>query len=167
MSLGGRAGGGLADFKIKVDGKIAVRSPQRHEKYQNIHSNVFGHLDNPLSVINSVSLVNNIQKVVPPEKAVPISFDVIALFPSIPKHTTIDHTRHLLLQSHVPPEEASDFNDLLNLSWSTNPFLLREKFYSLPETVGIPIGSPLGSLISEIFMHKFESDLFSSLFSHV
>ena len=118
-------------------------------------------LDNLLSVINSVSLVNNIQKVVTPEEAVLISFDVIALFPNIPKQTTIGHARHLLLQSHVSPEEASDFIDLLNLCWSSKTCLFREKFYSFPETVGILIGSPLGSLISEIFCSPPSSLKFS------
>ena len=117
-------------------------------------------LDKPLSFINSVSLVSNIQKVVPPEEAVRISFDVIALFPSILKQATVDHTCHLYIQSHVLPGKARYFIDLLDFCWSSNTCLFRERFYSFPQTMEILVGPP-----SRLLFQKFH--LFSSLFSHV
>ena len=90
------------------------------------------------------------------------SFDVIGLFPNIPKAVTMQRMGELLVNFNTPHEELSEFFDLLRLCWTPNFCKFNGKFYEFSEEVGIPIGSPLGSLISEVFMSKFESDLFSS-----
>ena len=96
------------------------------------------------------------------------SFDVVGLFPDIPKVPTVQHMGDLLV--NTPHDELQEFFTLLNICWSLNFCKFNGKLYEFSEEVGIPIGSPLGSLVSEIFMSKFEGDLFSSgqvLLSHI
>ena len=107
--------------------------------------------------------------IIPPDSSL-VSFDVVGLYPHIPKGLTIQVMGELLVKAGCDHEVITEFFDLLRTCWSPNFCQYNYKFYEFPEEVGIPIGSPLGSLISEVFMHLYEETLFSSnhiLLSHV
>ena len=118
--------------------------------------------ESPYSVKNSSSLAHSLKNESLPAGSTLCSFDVVGLFPNIPKAVTMQRMGELLVNSNTPHEELSEFFDLLKICWSPNFCKFNSKFFEFPDEVGIPIGSPLGSLISEVFMSKFESDLFSS-----
>ena len=116
----------------------------------------------PHTIKNSVGLVNNIKNEKPTVGSSLVSFDVVGLFPHIPKAPTLQFLGELLTNANIPHDEIAEFFDLINLCWTPNFCKFKDRFYEFPDEVGIPIGSPLGSLISEIFMFKFEKALFSS-----
>lgn len=96
----------------------------------------------------------------PNEEEMMVSFDVKALFPSIPVKETIGLLEVWLNEQLPGPlgkERVKQYMKLTRLCMEENFFIFREKFYK--QTKGAPMGNPLSPFISEVFMAKLERDL--------
>mgnify|MGYP006965696574 CR=1 FL=1 len=56
-----------------------------------------------------------------------LSSDVVSIFPKILKKAILKHLNPLFLESHIPPEDISDFLSLLDIYWSFNTSLLSQR----------------------------------------
>ena len=89
-----------------------------------------------------------------------VSFDVKALFPSIPVKETLCHLEDWLLQQSTDSSwrtKVRQYLKLTNMCMSENYFTFREGYYKA--TTGVAMGNPLSPFISEMFMSKFEEKL--------
>ena len=86
-----------------------------------------------------------------------ISFDVSALFPSIPVNETISHLRNWLLRNNVDAERTEALIDLTKLCVSNCFFTYKGEVYS--QTSGLAMGSSLSPFLAELFMSVLEEDL--------
>lgn len=118
---------------------------------------------NSKSVKNSKEFTQRLLSLGPIEEdETMVSFDVKALFPSIPVKEAINLTEGWLIQQHTEPQwraKVKQFLRLTKLCMEENYFTFRGEFYK--QLKGAPMGNRLSPFISEIFMAKLESDLIS------
>lgn len=91
-----------------------------------------------------------------------VSFDVKALFPSIPVKEAISILEDWLKQQLPGPlggVRTKQYIKLTKLCMEENFFTFRGKYFK--QLKGAPMGNPLSPFISEVFMTKLESDLAS------
>ncbi|XP_055605896.1 uncharacterized protein LOC129754060 [Uranotaenia lowii] len=95
----------------------------------------------------------------PTEKmaAFSFSFDVSALFPSVPTSDALDSLRRHLERRRVPPNQIEAYIAVAEVCMKQNYFMFRGKFYK--QTFGLSMGSKLSPLLAEVFMGDFETDL--------
>ncbi|XP_055850342.1 uncharacterized protein LOC129914917 [Episyrphus balteatus] len=86
-----------------------------------------------------------------------VSFDVTALFPSIPVNEAVEAIKQHLHKFDLPPEQEKAYIDCINICMKHNCFQFRNLFYS--NNFGCSMGNGLSPYIAEAFMCKFESDL--------
>jgi len=82
------------------------------------------------SVMNSVSLADTLKNVQLHPCSILCSFDIVGLFPNIPKAVTIRCLDELLVNSSVPHDGLGEFFDLLNMCWWLNFGKFDNKFSS-------------------------------------
>lgn len=115
------------------------------------------------SVKNSKEFAQHIKSTRGPEgDEIMVSFDVKALFPSIPVKEAIGLVENWLLKQKTGPEwrtKVRQYLKLVRLCMEENYFTFRGECYKQLE--GAPMGNPLSPFISEIFMANLESDLAS------
>ena len=92
------------------------------------------------------------------------SFDVKALFTSVPVDSSIQLVLHKLAQDPTIPQRISmsiqQIVTLLEICLKNTHFLFQGKFYE--QVHGAAIGSPISPLIANLFMEEFEVKAFSS-----
>jgi hypothetical protein len=89
-----------------------------------------------------------------------VSFDVVALFPSVPLKDAINLLEDLLLRQHSDNNwklKVRTYLKLTRLCMEENCFTFRGEFYK--QTKGTPMGNPLSPFLCELFMANFENVL--------
>ena len=115
-------------------------------------------------VKNSTDFVEKIKdlEVPPPWKLV--SYDVSALFTSIPIQEALDVTKRLLEKDKSWTEKtklnASDILELLDICLNTTYFTYQGKLYKQKQ--GAAMGSPISPIVANIFMEEFEQKAIST-----
>ncbi len=113
------------------------------------------------SVKNSKEFVRRIRVVVVRDGYVMVSFDVTALFTSIPIKKALEYVRIELeadegLSSRTKLS-VDEIMDMLELCLSNTVFEFRGQVYQ--HISGVPMGSPVSPLVAEIFMAHFEKEI--------
>ena len=123
----------------------------------------------PHSVKNSEDFVSKIKdlEVPPPQKMV--SFDVSALFTSIPVEFALQAIKQKLSRDDSW-KKLTEFSltqvlVLLELVLSTTYFIFRGKFYR--QKFGAPMGSPISPGVADICMEVFEEDMLKNCPEHL
>ena len=112
----------------------------------------------PYHIKNSKDFANKIKdlEVPPPWKLV--SFDVSALFTSIPIDEAIEVVKNKLQQDLSWRQQTSlqavDILQLLELCLNTTYFMFKEEYYQ--QTRGAAMGSPISPIVANLFMEEFE-----------
>ena len=112
----------------------------------------------PYHVKNSLDFVKKVQnlEVPPPWKL--ISFDVTALFTSIPIPEAVEVVKKCLENDTSWKQrtnlEAQDILQLLELCLNTTYFIYQNEFYQQKQ--GAAMGSPISPIIANLFMEDFE-----------
>ena len=93
------------------------------------------------------------------------SYDVKALFTSVPVQPAIQIVKQRLQQDNMLPQRTSMSIPQITSSWSSaltqTYFLFQGKYYQ--QTQGAAMGSPISPLIANIFMEEFEVKALQSL----
>ena len=96
------------------------------------------------------------------------SFDVKALFTSVPVHPAMQTVKQRLQQDTTLPQRTSmsipQITSLLEFCLTNTYFLFQGKYYE--QVQGAAMGSPISPLIANIFMEKFEVQALSSIPPH-
>ena len=114
-----------------------------------------------IRVINSASFVDEAKDWTIDANEIQVSFDVVALYPSIPIKRAIDAMMHILQNDEADVRERtnlsmSDIRKLLELSLSTCYFLWNDKIYSIEDSG--PIGLSLMVVIAEGYLQFIEKN---------
>ena len=93
------------------------------------------------------------------------SFDVKALFTSVPVQPAIQIVKQRLQQDNTLPQRTSmsisQITSLLEFCLTNTYFLFQGKYYE--QVQGAAMGSPISTLIANIFMEEFEVKALSSI----
>ena len=121
------------------------------------------------SVKNSTDFVNKIKDLeVPPARKM-VSFDVSALFTSIPIDFAIQAIRQKLLVDDswkaVTELDLEKILTLLEFCLSTTYFVYRGTFYK--QKFGAPMGSPISPGVADLSMEVFEEEALSTCPNHL
>ncbi|XP_055527924.1 uncharacterized protein LOC129720461 [Wyeomyia smithii] len=106
------------------------------------------------SVKNSVELVKQVENLEIRRGEILVSFDVTALFPSVPVNEAIKYLRTHLERYRAPPNHIEAYMSVAELCMKQNLFMFRGKIYK--QVFGLSMGSKLSPLLAEIFMSNFE-----------
>lgn len=112
------------------------------------------------NIKNNLDLVDRIQHVKLEPGEIMVSFDVTALFPSVPIPFAISFFVEHLKNEKVPDTHIQAYEEIMRLCMDQNFFQFRGKFYQ--QTSGTCMGSKLAPYISNIFMSRLETDLKTS-----
>lgn len=115
------------------------------------------------AVLNTKEFTQHLQSIEEiSEGEIMVSFDVKALFPSIPVKETIGLLEEWLKEQFPGPlgkERVKQYMKLTKLCMEENYFMFRGNYFK--QLKGAPMGNPLSPFISEVFMAKLERDLTS------
>jgi hypothetical protein len=117
--------------------------------------------DTPHHVINSEDLVNKLHdvKLEPDDKLV--SYDVCALFTSVPVDQALEVIKTKLAKDkHVSDISAHQIIQLLDLCLSSTYFVYKGEFYK--QKHGCAMGSPVSPIVANLYMEAFEEKALSS-----
>ena len=93
------------------------------------------------------------------------SFDVKALFTSVPVQPAIQIVKQRLQQDNTLPQRTSmsipQITSLLEFCLTNTYFFFQGKYYE--QVQGAAMGSPISPLIANIFMEEFEVKALSSI----
>ena len=124
---------------------------------------------NPHSVKNSEDFVNKIKDLEVPPTQKMVSFDVSALFTSIPVEFALQAIKQKLSNDEswkkLTEFSLSQVLVLLELVLSTTYFMFRGKFYR--QKFGAPMGSPISPGVADICMEVFEEDMLKDCPDHL
>jgi len=109
------------------------------------------------AVKNTTELVEKIKDVELNEDEILVSFDVTALFPSVPIDDAIEALKEHLHKKNVNIEHISAYTSAVETCMKYNCFQFRNTYYSCSS--GCSMGNNLSPFVAEAFMSKFESDL--------
>ena len=106
---------------------------------------------------NSFELVKKLENVELQDNEILVSFDVSALFPSVPIGKTLEILKNWLIESQVSREKVSLLVRATSLCMKESYFQFGDKFYQ--QTDGTSMGNSLSPFIASIFMSHFEISL--------
>lgn len=109
-----------------------------------------------MSVKNNINLIEKLSNIKIKENEILISFDVVALFPSIPIEITIGFLKEWLNELKIENNKIKELINLTKLCMSQNVFQFNEKFYE--QSTGTAMGNPLSPFLAEVFMSRFETE---------
>lgn len=109
------------------------------------------------SIKNSNEFVEKIKNVKIAANEEQASFDVEALFPSVPIDTTLDFLRDWLNMNNIHPPKIDELIKLTRICMNENWFQFNGKYYK--QNHGCCMGSPLSPFIADLFMSYFEGEL--------
>lgn len=113
------------------------------------------------SVSNYKEVIKKIQRAGKIDKdEILVSFDIKALYPSIPVRETMKLLEDWLTKQKEESGWKYQVKEYVRLAWicvNENHFTFRGKFYK--STDGLAMGNPLSGFLSEIFLDKMEADL--------
>ena len=112
------------------------------------------------TVRNSKEFVANVAGMEIAPEEIMISFDVEALYTSLPIDRVLKHTQRRLEEDRTLSERTDltvqEILSLLKFCLQSTYFTFREEFYHL--TDGVAMGSPISSVVANLFMEVFESE---------
>ena len=118
----------------------------------------------PHHLKNTQHFVQHIQKVKLEPGEVMTSYDVKALFTSVPVDPSIKIVKQKLLQDHKLPQRTNmpiqHIMTLLEFCLKNPYFLFQGKYYE--QVYGAAMGYPISPLIANLFMEEFEVKALSS-----
>ena len=106
---------------------------------------------------NTFDFVEKTKNILIEEDEIMISFDVEALFPSIPIPEALTALQKHLEKFEIDENKKHTYLKTAKICMSQNFFQFRNNFYMI-ET-GTSMGNPLSPLIAEVFMSSFETNL--------
>ena len=110
-------------------------------------------------VNNSKQFVDEMKEIKLEEGECITSYDVTALFTSIPVPVALDIIKKKLEQDAELPNRtmmsADTILELLGFCLNNTYFVFQETFYE--QTKGVAMGSPISPIIASIFMEAFEN----------
>lgn len=106
---------------------------------------------------NSFELVRKLENVELQDNEILVSFDVAALFPSVPIEKTLEIVENWLLKNKISAEKISLYLNATRLCMKESFFQFNDKFYK--QTNGTSMGNSLSPFIANIFMAHFETSL--------
>jgi hypothetical protein len=111
-----------------------------------------------LYVDNSIDFIQQVREINMEEGDQMVSFDVVNLFPSVPRNEAmhdlqenLERDPKLLDMTELGEQKLME---LVNLSLDSTYFQIREHFYE--QTLGLLMGSPLSPILADLFMEKIE-----------
>lgn len=110
-----------------------------------------------MSVKNSFDLCEKLKDIDLAENEVLVSFDVEALFPSIPIKKAFERFVGWLEEQDISDDEAVLYADLTELVLGQRWFEFDGKIYQ--QKKGLFIGNPLSSIITEVFLGDLEESM--------
>lgn len=109
------------------------------------------------SIKNSFEFAEKIIHLVLEEDEIPVSFDVEALFPSIPVEEALVALDEWLIKCNVIKEKREIYLETAKTCMEDSYFQFRGTFYKL--THGTSMGNPLSPIIANLYMSKLEMSL--------
>ena len=117
------------------------------------------HLKNSLDFknrLNSFAASNNL------DNTRLLSFDVVALFTSVPPNVVTNFISQKIQSGHIStPIPKNEFISLIELCVNNNVFQFGDNFYR--QKFGVAMGSPLSPVLAGLLMEYFESELLPAL----
>ncbi|XP_055542782.1 uncharacterized protein LOC129728370 [Wyeomyia smithii] len=107
-----------------------------------------------MSVKNSVELVDYLKDVEIRRGEALVSFDVTALFPSVPVTDALNSLRRHLERKKAPPNHIEAYLLITETCMNQNFFSFRGRFYR--QVFGLSMGNKLSPLLADLFMSDFE-----------
>ena len=114
----------------------------------------------PQKLKNSYQIRDTLKDLIVPSNFVLASFDVKALFTSIPIDFAIEAVREVLETNHASLNTSLEKQDIIKLTklcLESTVFQFDEKLYK--QIIGTPMGSPISVVIAEIVMQKIEKNI--------
>ncbi len=116
---------------------------------------------------NSADLVNKLKNVQLTDEESLVSYDVSALFTSVPVQESIDIITRRLEEDDTLKDRTTlsphQVSDLLKVCLNTTYFRFDSTYYV--QTAGAAMGSPVSPIVANLFMEHFEQQALSS-YSH-
>lgn len=109
------------------------------------------------SIQNSKELVEKLKNIILKPDEILVSFDVTALFPSIPINLAIQYMEEHLLRNRISQPKIQSYMKAAKTCMDQNYIQFRGKYYK--QTSGTSMGSKLAPYLSNIFMSHFEENL--------
>ena len=111
------------------------------------------------TVKNSSDFVESIKNVTVPEDSILVSYDVVALYPSIPQSEAIDLIHELLRADETLHETTSvspdNITELYKLCVQQTYFMFNHKLYK--QVHGLAIGASTSGFAADIYLFKLET----------
>ena len=116
------------------------------------------------NITNSADLVQKLSDIVPQPDEILVSYDVTALFTSVPVTESIEIIRRRLQNDPTLPQRttlsADHVCDLLACCLNTTYFTFEGNFFQ--QTEGAAMGSPVSPIVANLFMEDFEEKALAS-----
>ena len=109
------------------------------------------------SIKNSIDLIDKIKNIDLNSEDRLVSFDVEALFPSIPVEKLMKYLEKWLNDIGLQKEEVEDYIELTKICVGQNYFSFDNKFYK--QDSGLSMGNPLSPFLANLFMSFLETHL--------
>lgn len=110
-----------------------------------------------LAVKNSFDLVNRLDNVRIEEDEIMVSFDVVALFPSVDVDEALLELNEEFIENEIPDFKRKVYMDAAYTCMNQNVFQFRGKFYKIEK--GTSMGNSFSPKVAECFMKRFENRL--------
>lgn len=112
---------------------------------------------NGFSVKNTFDFVEKVQDIEIENDEIMISFDVTALFPSVPINIAIESIKKHLITFDLPEDHLNTYITAIELCMKHNCFKFRGTYYT--NNFGCSMGNSLSPYVAEAFMCNLESQL--------
>ncbi|XP_055847147.1 uncharacterized protein LOC129912768 [Episyrphus balteatus] len=134
-----------------------VNSPfEKPAKWLMSEMKKFGRFEG-FSVENFFEFIEKVKDIELTEDEILISFDVTALFPSVPVNVALDAIKEHLQKSNVSIEHTNAYIFAIETCMKYNCFQFRNTYYS--NDFGCSMGNSLSPYIAEAFMCKLEREM--------
>jgi Reverse transcriptase (RNA-dependent DNA polymerase) len=110
-------------------------------------------------VNNSIDFCEKLEHQTIADDEIMVSFDVVALFPSIPIDLAVKYIKDWLLSLNLKDERRNAYLKIAEACMDLIFFIFRGQYYK--QTSGTSMGNPLSPILANIFMSKFEMNLAS------
>lgn len=103
---------------------------------------------------NSLEFIRDLEELSIEDDEEIVSFDVKALYPSVPEESALEHVREWIEGQDISDNECIKLTSLLEIAVSQKYFQFNNKIYV--QESGLAIGDSLSGIIAEVFMSKLE-----------